>query len=405
MSKTQSVSVRNRWVQLRIREVFGVNKIIRDITYPVRIFPLVGYALDHGGITCVQANTVMGYVPHSPKAAHYFDFGCQVGVLYEEDSSQLGEIVYLPTQFGRTLYLCWQEDHRKALAQLMGSIPQYRFHTELLLAELILSETVRSASFAGDLSRLVATPGLHWYFAGRMRWIQDSIGWRDASSFRVDQLSILSKRILALMRTGRRYYEKVWAKWDNALGFGTRPWRSRLTRMERLCEFLQATRQQPLRVVGESLDDETLVALVLLMVAKEQCYALTATHCADAIGKLLGLGVDVRQDDGTAYLFSAVDLIIRDAQMLAQSPLGDPGLAGVNSLLNNFLGSRLLPIPRPSLSSSGSCSNTYEPKCWTMVFLYLHHWQMRMMSLRSRASNSGSLLACLVMATMTSLMN
>jgi len=318
-----------------MREVLRMSRVIRGVTHPSKVFSLIACALNHGSVNHEQANAVMGYVRYSSKANQYFDFACQVGVLYEEDYDVAKEILYRPTEYGRQLYLRWREDEKAALSELLGSIPQYRFHTELLLTELILSSAVRSASLGMDIVHLMAEQP-SWYL-DRIRWIQDAIGWRDAGSFGVGQLSDLRTRIHGMLRTGRQYYEQVWDKWDNALGFGARPWRSNLTKAECLRDFLRATRHQPLRIAGESLDTEVLSTLVLLMVAKEQRYALSTVHCHDAVEKLLGLGVDIRQDDGTAYLFSAVELIIREADTLRQAPLGGCGLAAVDGLLAYIL--------------------------------------------------------------------
>jgi hypothetical protein len=212
-------------------------------------------------------------------------------------------------------------------------------HSELLLAELILTETVHGVGLSNVPLKLMGNTSLAWYTTRRLKWIQDSVGWTHTGGLRPDQVDALQNRIRALLGTCGPYHEHVLWRWGGAgaLEFGATTWRSNLTRIELVASFLEATRSTPLRIPAEDLDAQTLVSLALLMVAREKGLAVSAGCCADSAARLLGLGVDVRRADGAIYLFSAVDLVVQDLECLRQPPLSMPGLAGMEVALRETL--------------------------------------------------------------------
>lgn len=306
-----------------------MKKAIQGIYDPRHIFKFIAYALDHGSVSVENANALMNYVASSSLGRQYLEFAIQTGILYAINPNASTSPLR-PTRFGRSLYLRWSENPDEALIELLGSITQYRFHVELLLAELILTNITRNISMDASLTTLAS---LNRWYLDRLAWIQDEIGWRDAGSFSVNQIPRLRSAIHELNDGGRKILGNVWGKWDNLMGFGTRPYVSDLTKIERLCRFLASSRQQPLRIWADDLNDDPLKSLVLLIIAKEQNYALATQRCEQAVDMLIHLGFDIRHADGSAYLVSAVELILPHIDPPYQTSLEGFSLQKVDDLL------------------------------------------------------------------------
>jgi hypothetical protein len=302
---------------------------IQGVANPEQLLILIGLALDQGGITLEDANIQMRYVPTSGLGKQYLDFACQIGLFYEIGSASNLEF-YLPTRYGRYLYSCWLRNPKKAVAEMLGAIPQFRFHVELMLVDLILTGITRNTNMSYEITTI--SQRLPW-FLERMAWIQDQIGWRDASTFKINQLASLKSSLQHLAMDGWKTYGRVWGHWDDILGFGSKHYLSDMSKIEIIRGYLAATHKQPLHVMGKHLNDETLITLILLMIAKTQHSALAIKYCSNQIETLLSLGIDIRQSDENAYLISAVELTLPYHDPPYQVVFGAFNNAKVDSLL------------------------------------------------------------------------
>ncbi len=122
-----------------------MSRVIQGVTDPVQLFVLVSLALERGRINSVNANSQMGRVTVSPLGKQYLDFACQLGLLFREQLSTNPES-YRPTRYGRDLFKRWCQQPKPALEEMLGAIPQYRLHAELMLAELLLTGIARNVN-------------------------------------------------------------------------------------------------------------------------------------------------------------------------------------------------------------------------------------------------------------------
>ena len=150
--------------------------------YPRSVFDIVGHALEHGMVDFADTEAILTPVRNKSKAEGYLNLCLQTGLLREPDGEyrpRYGQFV--PTYRGRQFYRTAQEDCNAAMCELLGSIPYYRFHAELLLAELIMSTTLRSTPQAGSIIARVARV-LPWFLGYRLLWIKLAFCWFEISS-------------------------------------------------------------------------------------------------------------------------------------------------------------------------------------------------------------------------------
>ena len=304
---------------------------IWGVRYPYMVFDIIGHALEHGTVDFANTRAILTPVKNKSKAEGYLNLCLQTGLLREPDGDyRLRYGKFIPTYRGRQLYRVAQKNRDAAVCTLLGSIPYYRFHAELLLAVLIMSTTLRNAPQARSITTHVLQV-LPWFLGNRLLWIQQSIGWVDSSSYNASDLVSLWQKIRSLNSLDHFIKHDAYSQWDEYLGF-TRP--SDLTKAENLCRFLAEQRQQHLYMgpqflslsygrhehqhdrqrylyLGQQFFSRRVLAmLLLLMLAEGEGLSVDVSRWPDAVKKLLQLGVDIRWQDERAYLLSAVKVIL-----------------------------------------------------------------------------------------------
>lgn len=290
------------------------------VRYPRMVFDIIGYALAHGTVDFAAVEAILTPVRNKSKAEGYLNLCLHTGLLREpngEYRARYGK--FTPTYRGRQKYRAAQEDRDRAVRELLGSIPCYRFHAELLLAEAIMRASLRGTSLARSIINHVSQV-LPWFVGDRLLWIQQSVGWVDSSSYTATDYRRLRWTIHELNNLDRFIHYSAYDWWDRYLGFA-RP--TDLTSAENLCRFLAEQRQRQLYVGRQFLSRQALAVLLLLMLAENEGLSVDISRWPDAVEELLDFGVDIRRQDGKAYLLSAVKVILPAPSGLRELSLAD----------------------------------------------------------------------------------
>lgn len=314
------------------------------VRYPHMVFDIIGHALEHGMVDFGDTRIILTPVKNKTYAEGYLNMCLLTGLLRALTGDwrpKRGK--FTPTYRGRYFYRAAQKNRDAAVRELLGSIPCYRFHAELLLAELIMTTTLRSAPQAGNIIAHVSQV-LPWFMGDRLLWIQQSVNWVDSSSYNARDLWTLRRKIHKLNTLGRFIQYSAYPRWDEYLGF-TKP--TDLTQVENLCRFLAEQRQRHLYVGRQFLSRQALAVLLLLMLAEGEGLSVDASRWPKAIEELLHLGVDIRRRDDRAYLLSAVKVIL-------PAPSGVEELSLANLDDDNPLGvfNHLVAVAKQSLAAS-----------------------------------------------------
>jgi len=294
--------------------------MVWGVRYPRMVFDIIGYALEHGMVDFADTEAILTPVRNKSKAEGYLNLCLQTGLLREPDGEyrpRYGQFV--PTYRGRQFYHAAQDDCNAATCELLGSIPYYRFHAELLLAELIMSTTLRSTPQTGSIISRVSQV-LPWFLGDRLLWIQKSVGWVDSSSYNAGDPWALHRMVHELNSLDYFIEDSAYTLWDEYLGF-TR--RTDLTKADNLCRFLAKQRQKHLYVGRQFLTRQALAALLLLMVAKGEELSVDVSRWPEAVEELLHFGIDIRWHDGKAYLLSAIKVILPTPAGVEELSLAD----------------------------------------------------------------------------------
>ena len=294
--------------------------MIWGVRHPHMVFDIIGHALEHGMVDFGDTRAILEPVRNKSKAEGYLNLCLQTGLLREPDGEYRPKYgKFAPTYRGRQLYRAAQEDRNGAVRELLGSIPYYRFRAELLLAELIMTTTLRSTPQASSIVTHVSQ-ALPWFLGNRLLWIQQSVGWVDSSSYNASELWTLRGKIHQLNSLNRFIENSAYTLWDEYLGF---IWRTDLTRAENLCRFLAEQRQQHLYLSRQFLSRQALAVLLLLMLAEDEGLSVDVSRWPDAVEELLHLGIDIRRQDSKAYLLSAVKVILPAPSGVEELSLAD----------------------------------------------------------------------------------
>jgi len=295
---------------------------IRKVRYPHMVFEIIDHALEYGTVDFRDTRVILTPVKNTSYADGYLNLCLQTGLLRalgRDRGAKYGK--FIPTHRGRYFYCAAQKNPDGSVRELLGSIPCYRFHAELLLAELIMATTLRSDPQAREIVTHVFQV-LPWFLRDRLLWIQQSVGWTDSSSYGYgpDRLWTLRTGIRRLNSLDRFIGYDAYKWWDKYLGFVQH---TDLTRTENLCRFLAEQRQRHLYVGRQLLSRQALAALLFLILAEGEGLSLDTSRWPEAIGELRHLGIDIRRQDDRAYLFSAVRVALS-----ASSGTERPSLAG-----------------------------------------------------------------------------
>jgi len=285
-----------------------VSHKIRGVSHPELVLEIVGHALKHGPVSVCDAQDVLQYVRKKNKAEGYLNLCLQTALLRTPTGdcpTSLSSLV--PTPRGRRLYCVAQADRTKATHELLGGMPAYRFHAELLLAELLLSGTIRGTIPSKLITRI--SQELPWFLEDRLLWVQKAVGWTDSSSYRVIDLPSLRQKLLGLADLETFYDGTSYTLIDEYLYFSGY---TDATRADSLCTFLKEQHGRHLYVYPESLSPQALILLLLLIIAQSDGMAVDTRPWTDALRDLLRFGISIRQRDGKAYLSSAVKVVLRN---------------------------------------------------------------------------------------------
>lgn len=305
-----------------------MNRKIWGVRYPRLAFDIIGHSLEHGSVGLRDIQMILNPWRNRSKAEGYLNLCLQTGLLrdptgeYHPWSSR-----FLPTRLGREMHAASRKDASAATQRLLGSMPYYRFHVELLLAEMLMQASTRGGMQAANLLAVVSRD-LPQFLGERLLWIQQSVEWLDSSTYGEAALTTLRQRIHSLNSLDTYILWDAYSLWDQLLSFKGRS--SDLTRAEKLCRFLREERQHPTYIGRRFVTPRALAVLLLLILGEAEGMGVVCTRWPDAIEELSRLGVDIVRQNSVAYLASAIKVILPFPTATEELKL--PDLEGDNAL-------------------------------------------------------------------------
>jgi len=297
-----------------------MNYKVWGVRYPDMVFEIIGHALEYGSVDLGDTRVILTPVKNKTYAEGYLNLCLQTGLLRalgRDRRAKYGK--FIPTHRGRYFYCAAQQNRDGSVRELLGSIPYYRFHAELLLAELIMTTILRSDPQTGEIVTHVSQV-LPWFLRHRLPWIQELVGWVDSSSYNADEQWILRRKIHKINSLNRFIESSAYIRWDKYLGLTNH---TDLTRAENLCRFLAEQRQRHQYLHQQFLSRQALGLLLLLMLAEGEGLSVDVGCWPEVIKELHHLGVDIRRQDSTAYLLSTVRVVLPASLQVGKSSLAD----------------------------------------------------------------------------------
>jgi hypothetical protein len=278
---------------------------IWEVRYPQMIIDILGNALRQGSVDLIDIQQILVSVRNKSKAGGYLNLCLQSRLLYPADYTTYIQ-QYLPTARGRCLYRQAKQNNTASIHSLLGSLPYYHFHVELLLAEILLTYSLKYPHLV-EIIRETIDRVVPWYLEERLPWILDQVGWKDSHTYTNTQYWQIKSKIYYIEIMDHLVERRTFQYWDEYLRF-SKP--SYLTCVNNICGFLAERRNEYLILDWEWLSQRSLAVLVILILAQLEGMSLKTTGWSDAIEDLIRLGINIQHRNHHAFLRSPIKLIL-----------------------------------------------------------------------------------------------